>query len=91
MQTAIRRTLAATVIAVSAAAAVGCKGEHPTQATVRPASESFNGGATFGSGNRTTDDTTTTTTAETTSVVENTTAADTGSAARGGATFGSGN
>lgn len=90
MQTAIRRTLAATVIALSTTAFVGCNGENPTAATVAPASASFDGGATFGSGNRTADDTTTTTVTNT-AEGENTTAADTGSAAKGGATFGSGN
>jgi len=85
MKTAIRRTLAATVIALSTAASVGCKGGNPTEATITPMGASYDGGATFGSGSRDGETTTTTT------VAENTAAADTGSAARGGATFGSGN
>jgi hypothetical protein len=87
MQTAIRRTLSAIVIAFSTTTFVGCKGDNPTQPTIAPTGASYNGGATFGSGNRTAEDTTTTMTAG----AENTAAADTGSAARGGATFGSGN
>jgi hypothetical protein len=59
----------------------GCSGDAPTGATVPPSAPQYDGGATFGSGNF----------VGTTSP-ENTTAADSGSAARGGgATFGSGN
>lgn len=57
-------------------------GESPT-ATVAPSEALMTGGITFGSGNRAGADTT---------GAQNTTAADTGSAARqGGITFGSGN
>jgi hypothetical protein len=89
MKTAIRRTLAATVITLSTTAFAGCNGESPTTTAIAPTGASYDGGATFGSGSR--DGETTTTTTSTTTVAENTAAADTGSAARGGATFGSGN
>lgn len=88
MKTAIRRTLAATVITLSTTAFAGCNGESPTTTAIAPTEASYDGGATFGSGSR---DGETTTTTSTTTVAENTAAADTGSAARGGATFGSGN
>lgn len=76
-----RRALAAaTLVTLAAASITACAGEVPTESARTP--PAFNGGATFGSGNY----------SGGTPDPENTTAADTGSAARGGgATFGSGN
>ncbi|HST58406.1 MAG TPA: hypothetical protein VLK84_06960 [Longimicrobium sp.] len=74
-----RLTFAALVL--FAVGATACSGDAPTGATVAPSAPQYDGGATFGSGNFVG-----------TSTPENTTAADSGSAARGGgATFGSGN
>lgn len=80
MPTSSSRRITAVALVLMAAGAAACSGDSPTRATLTPSTPHFDGGATFGSGNFV--DTTTS---------QNTTAVDTGSAARGGATFGSGN
>lgn len=80
MKTLLSGTLTVVVTAFSLTAA-GCTDQTVTGTTAAPPTASFDGGATFGSGNYVSVD-----------GLQNTTAADSVSAARGGgATFGSGN
>lgn len=82
MTTSTYRRITVAALVLVAAGASACSGDAPTGATVAPAGPQYDGGATFGSGNF----------VGGTSTSENTTAADSGSAAiAGGATFGSGN
>lgn len=76
MHPTIPRAVLALALCIGTAA---CAGDNPA-ALPAPGDAQFNTGVTFGSGGR----------ASTTSETENTTAADSGSTARGGVTFGSG-